>query len=172
MPGFGAYFKILNFNVCTCLPACMSVHHLCVWDPLETRRGHQIFWNWSYRYLWATLWVLGVEPGSLEERPVLLITKLSFLYSLNTFWWAHSLLRWYHLSKDSFLRNLFVYEEQNALWIDSACLLLFFQKLGEYTGNFFNEKCVLHKKKRLLFLLFSTIYYEVHLGLSEYLLHC
>jgi hypothetical protein len=32
--------------------------------PREARREHWIPWNWSYRQLWATMWVLGVEPGS------------------------------------------------------------------------------------------------------------
>ena len=25
---------------------------------------HQISWNWSYRQVWAAIWVLGLEPGS------------------------------------------------------------------------------------------------------------
>ena len=29
----------------------------------EVRRGHQIPWNWNYRWLWATMWVLGIKPG-------------------------------------------------------------------------------------------------------------
>jgi hypothetical protein len=32
--------------------------------PAEARRGRWIFWNWSYRLLWATLCMLGIEPGS------------------------------------------------------------------------------------------------------------
>lgn len=43
--------------------ACMSV-----W-------GHQKTWNWSCRWVWAPLWVLGIEPGSLEERLVFLTTE-------------------------------------------------------------------------------------------------
>lgn len=30
---------------------------------LEVRTGSQIPWNWSYRQLWATMWVLELEPG-------------------------------------------------------------------------------------------------------------
>lgn len=39
--------------------------------PSEARR-HYITWNWSYRPLWATMWMLGVKLGSLQEQPVLL----------------------------------------------------------------------------------------------------
>lgn len=34
-------------------PACLI--------PAETLRGHQIPWNWSYKWLCATLWMLGME---------------------------------------------------------------------------------------------------------------
>ena len=50
----------------------MNVYALCI-RPVptevrrgEVRRGHRIIWNWSYRWLWATLRVLGVEPWSSE----------------------------------------------------------------------------------------------------------
>lgn len=36
----------------------------CVDMPAMTGRGHQICWGWSYRRLWATLWVLRIEPRS------------------------------------------------------------------------------------------------------------
>ena len=29
--------------------------------PINTRRGHQIPWNWNYGWLGATIWVLGIE---------------------------------------------------------------------------------------------------------------
>lgn len=35
------------FHVCGCLPACMSLHHVC--SALEARRRRQISWNWNYR---------------------------------------------------------------------------------------------------------------------------
>ena len=38
--------------MCNCvLPACM---YMC---------RCQVSWNWSYRQLWAAMWVLGMEPG-------------------------------------------------------------------------------------------------------------
>jgi hypothetical protein len=30
----------------------------------KSRRGHQIAWNWNYRWLWVTLWVLGMKLRS------------------------------------------------------------------------------------------------------------
>ena len=27
----------------------------------------QILWNWSYRWLWAAMWVLGITPGFSER---------------------------------------------------------------------------------------------------------
>ena len=37
-------------------PTCMFVHCVC------TQRDQQ--WNWRCRWLWATMWVLGIEPKS------------------------------------------------------------------------------------------------------------
>ena len=33
--------------------------------------------NWNYRQLWAAMWVLGIEPGPLEEQSVLLTPEPS-----------------------------------------------------------------------------------------------
>jgi hypothetical protein len=44
--------------------ACMYVCAPCVClVPTEVRRRCQILWNWSYKRLWATVWVLGIELG-------------------------------------------------------------------------------------------------------------
>ena len=52
------------------LPACMSAP--------RTYRGHQLFCSWTYRWLWAAMWVLGFEPGSSEtNQSVLLNTEPS-----------------------------------------------------------------------------------------------
>jgi hypothetical protein len=34
--------------------------------PLKARKGHWISWNWSYRWLRAAMWVLGIELWSPE----------------------------------------------------------------------------------------------------------
>lgn len=51
------------------LPVYMSIH-------MEDRWGHQVSWDWNYRCLWGTMWVLAVEPGS-SERAVILTTEPS-----------------------------------------------------------------------------------------------
>jgi hypothetical protein len=49
------------------LSACMLIHHMYALH-MELRRGHWILWNWSYRRLWAAMWVLGTKPQS-SARP-------------------------------------------------------------------------------------------------------
>jgi hypothetical protein len=56
--------------------------HVCIWTVhmSGTGRGQKrtwIPWNWSYGWVWATMWVLGAEPGPWQEQQVLLITKPS-----------------------------------------------------------------------------------------------
>ena len=57
-------FLQLLFMHMSVLPACMSVHHMqaCLL-PAEVGRGCQIPWNWSYRWLWSSMWVLRIELG-------------------------------------------------------------------------------------------------------------
>lgn len=44
---------------------CLCVRAPCTsLIPTEVRRGHQILWNWSDGWLSATIWMLGIEPGS------------------------------------------------------------------------------------------------------------
>lgn len=51
-------FLNLNFRY-MCVFA--SPVHLLLAKP---RRACRILWNWSYRRLWASTWVLGTEPGA------------------------------------------------------------------------------------------------------------
>lgn len=37
--------------------------------PVDVWRKHQIAWNWRYRWLWATVWILETEPESSAEQP-------------------------------------------------------------------------------------------------------
>lgn len=46
------------------LPTGMSVHHTYAWCFWRPKKGQQIAWNGSSRWLWAALWVLGTEPRS------------------------------------------------------------------------------------------------------------
>ena len=57
--------------------ACL--HTLCM--PAlcrEARRGAWMPWNWSSRWLWATMWVLGIEPESPGRAIMLETTEPSF----------------------------------------------------------------------------------------------
>lgn len=43
------------------LHACLCLHAwICLWRP----EGDQIPWDWNLRWLWAIIWVLGLEPRS------------------------------------------------------------------------------------------------------------
>lgn len=44
----------------------------------------QIPWNWRYRQLWVTVWVLGIEPGPLEKQWVLLMAEPPLQANLTT----------------------------------------------------------------------------------------
>jgi hypothetical protein len=49
-----------------CLHICM--HTVCVCLVLtEARQGYQISCNWSYRQVWAAMWLLGIEPKSSRK---------------------------------------------------------------------------------------------------------
>lgn len=37
---------------------------VCVQLPIESRRGCQILWSWSYKVVRHPTWVLGAEPRS------------------------------------------------------------------------------------------------------------
>jgi hypothetical protein len=43
----------------------------------KTRRVHQIPWYWSYRWLEAIMWVLGIKPRSLRGAGNALTIKSS-----------------------------------------------------------------------------------------------
>ena len=56
------------------LKACISAYHVRA-PPVEAKSGHHVPWNWIYRWLGTTMWMLGL----LEKHPVLLTAKLSLL---------------------------------------------------------------------------------------------
>lgn len=45
--------------------------------PLEARGEYWISWNWSYRMLFATVWVLEMEPRLHKKQPMLLAAEPS-----------------------------------------------------------------------------------------------
>jgi hypothetical protein len=63
--------------------------------PTEVRREHQIPWNWSHGWLWATTWVLRFEPwSSVKEASALddwaispsQFLKISIILLMNIVW--------------------------------------------------------------------------------------
>lgn len=55
----------LRFLLCIwifCLRVCRCT--ICVSGAVEARRGHQIPENWSFRWLWAWVYVVGIKPGT------------------------------------------------------------------------------------------------------------
>lgn len=58
----------------TCDYVFMSVSvggfgHVWVQVSSESRRGYQIPWSWNYRWLWITMWSLGIEHRSHLSKP-------------------------------------------------------------------------------------------------------
>ena len=41
--------------------ACL---HVCAWQGCRACGRHQMSWSWSYRWLWAAMWVLEISPWS------------------------------------------------------------------------------------------------------------
>jgi hypothetical protein len=58
--------------ICVCAPLCVYVIHVQAMLT-KVRRAHQIHWNWSYRWLRATLRMIGSEPRTSIQ--VLLATE-------------------------------------------------------------------------------------------------
>jgi hypothetical protein len=56
---------------------CMFVHHVCTWY-LKRSKQCWISENRSYRRLWVTLWVLGIELRFSVGAAVLLTEEPSF----------------------------------------------------------------------------------------------
>lgn len=52
------------------LPASMSVYHMHA-VPTEARGGASDLSELELQNIWASIWVLGIEPGPLEEQPIL-----------------------------------------------------------------------------------------------------
>lgn len=66
-------FSVWRCFVCSCV--CVSCTCLV---PLKARKGFQVPLGSGVRWLWATMWVLCIKPGSSRRAAVLLTTELSF----------------------------------------------------------------------------------------------
>lgn len=69
----GSFLIFLKKRFILCEYFCLHVYLHTV--HMEARRGPWIPWSWTYRWLWVTLWVLGIEPDPLEEQPLLVTTE-------------------------------------------------------------------------------------------------
>lgn len=61
------FFNQVTFSISVILYIWMFyllIYLYCVNAVLEVRRGHQISWNWSYRWLGAIMWATGIKLGS------------------------------------------------------------------------------------------------------------
>jgi hypothetical protein len=68
------FFNFLRFTVCVWVFSLrVSKYIKCVWHL----QGPWSLWNSSYKWLWATQWVLGTEPGSSTKATMLLNTEPS-----------------------------------------------------------------------------------------------
>jgi hypothetical protein len=63
------YYYYYYYYCCCCLCVyvfylhSIYVHHMHA-GPMEVPRGHWIFWNWSFRWLLATVWMLRIKSRS------------------------------------------------------------------------------------------------------------
>lgn len=55
-------YLFLFYYKSVCIHECMYSKYV----PNATRRhrGHQFPWNWNCKWLWATMWILGIKPRS------------------------------------------------------------------------------------------------------------
>lgn len=61
--------------------------HICVSYAQKSEEGFRSPWNWSYRQLWATLWVLELNLSPLQEQ--VLLTLVPFLQPPHVLLWCH-----------------------------------------------------------------------------------
>lgn len=80
---FWFIFNLLLYGCFACMRFCAP--HVCLVSSRGSR-GSKILWNWSHRWVWSTVWVLGNKPRSLNHwvtspAPALgiLKTALAFL---------------------------------------------------------------------------------------------
>lgn len=76
-----SFLLIILFYCFMCtgvLFVCMHEQHICA-IPSDAIRGHQSPWDWIYTSLWATIYVLRINPGPLEQQSVLLKTEILLL---------------------------------------------------------------------------------------------
>ena len=88
-PSVHYFFDILLYVYGGCFAVCMPVHRVwCLWR--HHIREHRISRNWSY------MWMLGIEPGSLEKHLVFLVlSQLSVPITLLIIVFKGKLGKWF-----------------------------------------------------------------------------
>lgn len=78
---FSVLFYYYYFQRSVYLILCLWVFSLCTMClPAGIRRGHQIPWDWSFRWLWATVCALRVKPRSSTRIASAFKSHLSSLF--------------------------------------------------------------------------------------------
>lgn len=130
---------------------------LCVWVPMETRRGHRIPWSWSYMWLW----VATVRPGvccMCDARAASMLNRnahptplvLSLLIYLNWIripgvtpckWWSSTFVKVVLVAVCNEEATCYVHMGSLAGWTPIFCLVCLDElyistdcRLGEVTG--------------------------------------
>ena len=75
------------FICCECLPACMFVHHLHAWCVYRPERGNWIPGTGVLDDCETPCGYWELNPGSLEQQPVLLTAKPSLHPHENNYFW-------------------------------------------------------------------------------------
>jgi hypothetical protein len=70
----------IYFTYVFCLHVCMHTTCMCVHDGHGGQRGHWILWNWSYRWFWATMWVLRRVANATSPAPNLKLLTFYHIY--------------------------------------------------------------------------------------------
>ena len=60
------FLKILDFYVYICIPEYIHMYYMCG-RICGDQKSPWVPWIWSYKWLETAMWVLGTEPGSLQE---------------------------------------------------------------------------------------------------------
>jgi hypothetical protein len=115
------YFYLVCLIV---LPACMYVHRVSI-GGFGDQRGHQILWNWNYKWLQANIWAPGTELRTSEREASALktwATSLAFsMMLLILLLWFVLLESWlWTFWKGSPLKMIFCVPGALCIWMSTS----------------------------------------------------